>query len=627
MVSRILPHELQRTLSLLAFQGWVRSASHNLDADVEIAHDNFRKVVLQSLPVDRLHRRHFRMARMLSSEAPPPWARMGEHYWKAERFREAATCYLEAARSAFRSSAYGDAIKFLERAEFNNADRSAREREDVLILKADCLAGHGLSTAAAEIYAGLANSTTDDPTQLLYRCLAGEQWIRGGEVERGVTCLAQVLADLGITKIQPTTRSQSMLRWRTMRLAATDNPLSGPEPASEGDVTFSAIDQSLNRVSVPLTFLHHQMGPDLILRMKRLADTQGSKFDQALAILHWGVLLSIAGGRWRKVAAKWLRKGRQLARQSGSPAARGSAELCMFVWYAQKGELARATVHGNKAIDWFQREPNSLQWEIQLLYWGLVNCHWFAGDLARCREIVFHQRSVAGNRGGSMSLFLMKFGAAHWSDLATGNIEQARNSINQATESISRQTFQSPRFFFWVSHLLQCVYEGRLSEADLILRRDWEHVASSYVFGASYYQWIALSARLCLNLVNIRECNPQASGSTRDARHCLNRLLRLQEPPFVAYGKAFALVLQASRRSRLPTLDQWQTVIDELDRLDHHLMAAAVRWHQSLYAPESCKTEMLVTAKNFFLDAGCQQPEKLLDIILPLPRAAAEQCV
>ena len=152
MVSRILPDELQRILDWLASQGWISSSSNALDADIEISNENFRQAILQSIPPERIHRRHYRLARALSCETPPVWTRIGNHYWAAEHFREASACYMEAVRKAHAAGDWEEALKLLHRAEHPEAQRTDKEKLNVLRLKADCLAGAGHAQAATKLY-------------------------------------------------------------------------------------------------------------------------------------------------------------------------------------------------------------------------------------------------------------------------------------------------------------------------------------------------------------------------------------------------------------------------------------------------------------------------------------------
>ncbi|MCC6510673.1 MAG: protein kinase, partial [Pirellulaceae bacterium] len=193
--SRILPGPLLAELNHLSGQGWIRWNGTTLDSELEISHERFREVVLKSMMEDRLQRRHYRLARMLSSEVPPPWRRIAHHYSEARQYREAAACYMEGARAAARRLSFAEALWMLERAFHPQAQRTELEVRAAERLKADCLAGHGNALAAAEAYEGLARTATDDLS--LMQCLAGEQWIRAGRLQAGLTSLRTVLKQMG----------------------------------------------------------------------------------------------------------------------------------------------------------------------------------------------------------------------------------------------------------------------------------------------------------------------------------------------------------------------------------------------------------------------------------------------
>ncbi len=150
--SRIMPGQLLAELNHLSGQGWIRWNGTTLDSELEISHERFREVVLQAMMEDRLQRRHYRLARMLSSEVPPPWRRIAHHYSEAHQYREAAACYMEGARAAAKRLSFAEALWMLERAFHPQAQRTEQETRTAQRLKADCLAGHGNSLAAAESY-------------------------------------------------------------------------------------------------------------------------------------------------------------------------------------------------------------------------------------------------------------------------------------------------------------------------------------------------------------------------------------------------------------------------------------------------------------------------------------------
>lgn len=617
IVSRILPDELQRTLYFLASQGWVRSRSQDLETDIEISHQRFREVIIGSLPKERLQRRHFRMARMLSTDVPAPWSKMGHHYWAAEHYREAAACYMQAARNALQSSLFQEALHFLERALHEEAVRNPQEMEEALRLKADCLTAIGNSRKAAAVYDRLGESTQDSDAKLLYRSLAGMQWIRAGQPVAGLARLEVMMHQLGIAHRKPSPLHHLSLRFKILgqtlcerfRSARRDHPQS-----------FGPRDQNLNHIALPFTFLDNHLGPDLILRLKRLSDTMGSQVDRSLAISHYGLLLSIGRGRWQKRALRCVLRGLRIARASGSPAAIGSAHLGLFVVKKQQGKLRRALTHANSGLGWYAQESRNMQWEIQFLNWGILGCYWNMMHLRQLRKSCLEFRQHAEASCDSMSQYFMHVAAAHLSDLVVADTGAARKSIQIAARAISNQTYQSPRFFLWLSHVQQELYEGNYQEATFLLERDWPRLRKAYVFSASDFQRMAVSLRLCCYLVQLRERH--SVRVLRRAQKYVRKMLRLEHAPFLAQAKAFDLVVRAADGKIAPSV-RWQAVIDELDQLDHHLFANALRWHLSLYLPDSLAHTLQRKAEQVFRDEGCIEPINLMDIILPLPGRVA----
>ncbi len=469
MVSRILPHKLQSTLSFLGSEGWIRTSGTSYESDVEIAHENFRKLVLRSLPKERMHRRNFRMARILSSETPPPWARIARHYWWAERYREAATCYLEAARSAAASCSYKEALYFLQRAIHPEAERSGREHANVLRIKADCLAGVGDSTEAAILYEKLLEEEESAEQRQLLACLAGEQWIRAGQLEQGLALLRDTLQHFGIVDRKGRALARIRSGCRTWSVAARILRWSGRPRKTDDEKYLSPVEQCLGRLAAPLTFLDGQLGPDLALRLSKLADDHGGAFDRCVSALSSGLLLSFAGRRWNRIALRQLKHGRRLARQCKEKNARATGRFCMFVWNTQRGLLRKAIIHGEAALQVYNQHPKNSHWETMFLRWGLLGCYWSTNQLRTLRESTALLRQIADQPADPMSLLYQHSGAAHWSDLVADEADAARAALLRVKRSFSGQTFQSPRYFLWISEIHQALYDNQPETAQQIL--------------------------------------------------------------------------------------------------------------------------------------------------------------
>ncbi len=620
MVSRILPHELQRALSLLVSQGWIRSWSSNNDSAIEIAHENFRNAVLMSIPAERLHRRHYRMARILSIETPPSWSRIAEHYWSAEHFREAATCYLEAARSAIAAASPEEAIAFLQRACHPDADRSKIEKLAVTRMEADCRARVGSSRRAAELYDSLLIESTDAEQALILRCLAGEQWIRAGQLEEGLSRLASALDDLGIASSKKSLFGQICLACRALRMGFKNPFRSRRSAASAEFEEFSEMERCLNRVTTPLTFLDNQLGPDLILRMDKLAENRGSNFDRALATLKAGILLSFGGRRFQRAAIQRLRLGRQLARNSRSQEARAAGDFCMYVWHAQRGRPLRAIGFANEALKKFKQCVASTQWEQQFIQWALLGDYWF---IHRQDELVHSTttlRASAHQRSDPMSLFWMHVYSAALADLTVDQTMQAQASLAIAEEAIANQSFQSPRFFLWLTRVHQALYANDAASAQSILLGDWKQLDRSLVLQTNHFRWLALSLRISCDMQAMRNRLPQADRYLRDARDCVRKMRKLEEKAFIEYSHAFSLTLDAAA-GNVAAPAAWDEVADRLRSHGHCLMATALNWQQGIYASGAAQRDLCAQAEAEFRQQGCVSPEKIMDVILPLPHS------
>jgi len=621
MVSRIAPHELQRTLSYLSAQGWIRNRGEDLDSEVEVSNEKFRKLVAESLPAERLHRRHFRMARILSSETPPPWSRIAHHYWHANKKREAAACYMEAARVAAGASAFEEALFFLNRAFLKEADRSPQEQFNARRLKANCLDGMGSSVDAAKLYEELRAETEDASEATLIECLAGEQWIRAGQLDKGLSLLRGALSELGFAHTKKSWWTLWAFRWRSLMLG-----FQGPTPPPETQSlpAFSLLEQCLTRVSTPLTFLDNQLGPELILRLDAIATQHGSIFEQAQVLVRSGIILSLGGRRWRKQALERLRLGRSLARASKMANSQATAYFCMYVWFIQRGAHCKARIYAEKALALYAQGHEHVQWEIQFLHWSILTCYWNTNLLHTLQQSTARLRASAQHRADSMSLYWMNVNAAIWSDLSEHKVEQARTALDIADRAIANQPFQSPRFYLWLSRILLAVYREDWKQAQALLAQDWSKLANSLVLRSKHSMWLALSARICADLVSHR-LDPQTQGTTsgrwlRDARRSVKHMLAMDERVFAAIGKAFQLVVEAAA-GKVAEPSTWKSHIAQLHHVNHQLLGLALQWHASLHAHPSESAQLQQATEQALREAGCAQPRLLLNIVLPLPHS------
>ncbi len=614
--TRIVPKELQRLVDLLESQGWVTSRLNQVETDVEIAHERFQNMVINALPRERLQRRHARLARMLSSSVPPPWSRMGDHYWHAGQFRESAACYMQAARQAADTLSFREALQFIERASHRQARRNVKEAFDARLLEADCLAGIGSAAKSARLYESLEQETQDEPTAMLLACNAGEQWIRAGKLENGIPLLGKVLRSLEISNLQQTRIAEWLLWIRILRAIWFDPPNA---PFEWDPKSFDSVHKTLNRISLPLGFLDNRLGPDLIFRLKKLTETQGSRADRAIAKANFGLLMSLGGRRRLRRAHQWLASGHSLAMNSEDPAANAAVQFDRYIVAIQQGKISTAARHIRSGLQWYSRDARNAQWEIQFLNWGQLGIYWLSMQLSTMREHCAALRTSAKERSDPMALFLMHVGAGHWADLASDDISAARASLETAQEFLENQSFQSPRFFFWLSQVHSDLYVGDHESAYEKLMSEWSRLDRDYVFRNRHYHWLALCSRICCHLSFVHRGNQrQRAFHRRKARVCIRRLHRLEHPAFVAHGHGFESVLRSAKDRDSVRRQEWTNLVNSLELRGHRLYANVFRWHANLYCPDPDGSDETSVAQVMH-EAGAMNPEKLMNALCPLP--------
>lgn len=615
-VTRVLPNELLPLINYLASQGWIRINGSSLDSDLEIAHDRFRDIVLESMLPERTHRRHFRLARTLLSETPPPWARIAHHYWNAERFRESAACYMEAARSSARNNAFVEALWFLERAFHSDADRTDAEQLDALRLQADCYAASGDATHAIISYKNLLSSGVDSNEKSHIECLLGEQWIRAGKLKEGTLRLNHVLSSLGVT---PADRNSWYSVWR-LRIESRKLAFASPESIFRvsSKEPFTAAEQCLNRVASPLTFMDVTLGARLIINLAKLALHRGRDSDRALAIIRWSMLLSFGSRAMRHRALLWLRAGRRLARLSGNLNAQALGRLATFLWLLQQGRFADSLKHGVQALRLYRDAALTHHWEAGFVQWSLLSHHWYVAHFKQLCESTEELRLQANERQHPMWRYWMHCNIAQLSDLVSDNPEEGRRSLEIASQSVDGLAFQSPRFFLWITELRQLLYEGDPRAATNKMEASWHLLVESSMLRINHYAWIAYCIRWCCYLACADQFPAQKSRWLKQADDCIHHLRRLQEPSYLLVAEAQWLVTDAAH-GRIADQAQWVRLIAKLLSRKLDLYALALAWHRGLHLPRLEAVETLQQVDRDFRDRGCVNPSKLMQLILPLP--------
>ncbi|MEM8734699.1 MAG: AAA family ATPase, partial [Planctomycetota bacterium] len=601
-VTRIQPKSLQKLLNVLENQGWVSVRISQMESSIDIAHEKFRQTILSTLPTERLKRRHARLARMLSTNVPPPWSRMGEHFWLAEQFREAAACYLQAAQRAYATGASKEALEFLERAKHPLADRNATESRQFKLLEANCLAGQGSAKAAARLYEQLAQTSDPEETPSL-NAKTSEAWIHAGYIEDAMQSVSALLKDLAISDLQKSRRAKLRLLWK---LSQRESPKLFLD--SEGTEPFDELYATLNRLGFPMTFLDNQLGPDIILRMKDFARSRGNDADKAIAALHYSILLLLTSRRRRLEAIEWLRVGRDLAQKSQTPAAIGRYYFCYWLLYIQKGQRGAGLKWIDRSLSVFSQDPQRCHWEIQFVQWCMLGSFHDVAAFKELRKRSLRLRQHAIDSGDSMSQYLMHVLYAHESDLIEDDLEAAQNTLGIAQRAITSRSFQMPRFYLWLTECRHQLYAGNAESALHILVTDWDRMKQAYLLSHSHNLWLALKLKACCDLAN---------KNYHQTLRTAGKLKRLKDRVYQAHGTAIDLVAQAAL-GRPGNLELWLETAQTLEILGQKVDALGLRWHASLQF-DSAQNDDASVGLETLVGEGVRNPHQFMNLVLPLP--------
>ncbi|MFN3192466.1 MAG: serine/threonine-protein kinase PknK [Aureliella sp.] len=605
-VTRLQPKSLQKLLNVLENQGWVSVRTSQIESSIDIGHEKFRQTILSTLPSERLKRRHARLARMLSTNVPPPWSRMGEHFWLADQFREAAACYLQAAQRAYATGALKEALEFMERAKHPLADRNDTESRQFKLLEANCLAGQGNAKAAARLFEQLAKTSEPSETPSL-NAKTSEAWIHAGFMEDAMESVSSLLRDLSISDLRKSRRSKLRLIWKLSRRESPQHFLHSKSSAEPFDELYG----TLNRIGFPMTFLDNQLGPDIILRMKDFAGTNGNEADKAIAALHYALLLLLTSRRRRREAIAWLRVGRILARRSQVPAAMGRYYFCYWLMYIQKGQRGAGLRIIDRSLDAFSQDPERCQWEIQFIQWCQLASFHDQASFKEMRRRSVRLREHAIESGDSMSQYLMHVLYAHESDLVEDDLEAAKNTLGIAQRAITSRSYQMPRFYLWLTESRHQLYEGNFESALHILDSDWRRMKQAYLLSHSHNLWLALKLKAACQL---------AKRDYQQAIKTASKLRGLKDRVYRAHGDAIELVANAGLGQK-GNPEDWMRTAQTLDVLGQKTDALGLRWHASLRFNEGqIDDDYASGGLEALIHENVRNPNRFMNLVLPLPK-------
>jgi len=435
----------------------VRTSGSSDAPTIETFHDRIRETVVASLGPSVLRERHERLARALRERDDVDEETLHFHFHEAGLLGEAREYAVQAADKATRALAFDRAAFYhrmaLELHGLHGEDDAEAQRTRVAL--ADALANSGHGPEAADAYLVAASHDVEGRALDLKR-RAAEQLLMSGHVDRGLSTISEVLADLGMrlakTPLAALIGLLLLRAWLFLRGAGfrrRDAAAIPPAVLAKIDVCRAV---GFGLAAVDNIRAAHFQSRHLLLA---LGAGEPSRLSRALAIE--ATLVSTQGPRSLRRVARLAEVATGLARDLDTAETESSVEIAHASEFYFTGRFARARPHLERAIELIRDRCTGMHWEIDsmqffhqctLTYLGAL------GELARQLPPLLQD---AERRGELYLATNLEVGDTSLWWLLRDQPGEARARIENAMKRWSRRGFH-----------LQHTYEGcSLTQIDL----------------------------------------------------------------------------------------------------------------------------------------------------------------
>jgi hypothetical protein len=372
--------------------------------------------------------------------------------------------------------------------------------------------------------------------------------------------------------------------------------------------------QHLLSTTLPLWFLDHHQANSLIARLSPVLASKGTPSQQLHSHLLSGLLLAQYGKRYAETATKRFLAARKEAVVQKDYSVRCANHKLQMLWCLHRGSIRKMHHHARKAMT--HATPKQF-WEKGFIAWSDLNFFWLDGQLQEFKNQVDRLRQqYRRSNSSSMTLWCSVYPAAAL-ELILDDVAGAYSAIREAEKYVEFDSMTQPVFFYWLTQMNLELYGEDLSAAERLIYQRWKWVEHSGLLGLGNFAFLAYSVRINLYLQLLRQ-NPAERHYIFEIQNLLARLRQLPYQAYHSVASAYQLLLDAIMHG-CSDFSTWQPVKDRLRQNGLSLYAVALQWHESLYAEGLSSSEI----KDHLRSQGVKSPERLMNIILPLPQANA----
>jgi tetratricopeptide (TPR) repeat protein len=455
--------ELSEAARILRAANLARTSGVGKANQIVVYHDRVREHVHASLDPETLEQLHIRLALALeqvgaAEHAPRALVR---HAQAAGRLALAATYAQTAARHAVSSLAFDQAAEFFQIAiELGDHDRDSLRSLRIELATALVNAGRGAEAAAALIAAA---ETADPTTRMECRLRAAEQLLSSGHLDRGISVVGDLLAEVG-TQL-PATPKQSLIRLLYNRARLRIRGLRWKErherEISDAELTRLEV---LKAVGVGLNMVDTIRGADFQTRHLLLALELGEPLRIGRALAHEACYLSTQGERGRRRARQLIVECEQIMSRFPTPYLDGWVSTARALVHYMGGDFVAAQELLSGAEKVFYEQVVGKTWELNTVRLFQLFTLRHLGDIGTLRRLSNAYMRDARRRGDLLTETSMRR-VRNIAWLAEGRAEDALLDLERAAWTPPGGAYHLQHYYELESRVELALFEGRAARA------------------------------------------------------------------------------------------------------------------------------------------------------------------
>lgn len=561
-------------------------------------HDRIRDHVLGTMGGWTARRRHLALARAYEAAAVADPEVLALHYRAAGDLERGLVYLQRAGDNASRVLAFEHAAYLYRLA----AELSPEPARNALRIKyAQALSNAG---RAGEAAAAFAAALEQHPRDLNLLLSTGDEFLRAGEITRGLSFLNRVAESFGESIPQSVGGALVALLRSALELAIRVRARSAdvdvdPKDRIRLDLYYS-LAKRLGYVDLIRSALFQIRYASVALKLRSRPDVVSGFALVGAHLAHSG------NGGIRKVARWLLERADEEARDSDPFSVRAAVQLAWGMAALADWQWQDAVRRFNRGVEITnEKGAYGLQWEFVYCESMALLAHWIEGDIAEIRRRIGAHSTATPEYLGIKVKEVLRLSAM---------LEIMDDRPDEARETVLRTMATWPAESWCFQHHCSAIalgeielYKGNTQVAWSQLAGPWKQSQRAGIFGVQYIYLSALMLRVRIAL---------ADGRKRAALRDIRVLRRRRDTWARAIGEMFtaSVVASAGRPQQAAALLSRSIPILEAHRLG--LYAAAARYRVAQIQRNAVEQQRMLDELS---SRTIRNPSRLLDSFLPWP--------